>query len=80
MTERVGNPVPGASGCFLPPYNPEHVLLSTDRPMAVDPLTNGYLLMEYRRKHMEAQQRALEVLREVNRILRKPLAGIGAVR
>jgi pyruvate ferredoxin oxidoreductase alpha subunit/phenylglyoxylate dehydrogenase alpha subunit len=35
--------------------------------MAVDPLTNGELLMEYRCKHLMAQQAALEVLEAVDK-------------
>ncbi len=32
--------------------------------MAVDPLTTGHLLMEYRKKHLEAQQACLQVIEE----------------
>lgn len=52
---------------FLPcGYCPEHILLDPRRPMAVDPLTNGDLLTDYRRKHLEAQQAALGVWDEID--------------
>jgi phenylglyoxylate dehydrogenase alpha subunit len=35
--------------------------------MAVDPLTHGHLLMEYREKHMAAQQNALEVIDKIDK-------------
>ena len=45
----------------------DSIILDPERPMAVDPLTNGALLMEYRYKHLKAQQAALEVIEEVDR-------------
>ncbi|MHC1719681.1 MAG: transketolase C-terminal domain-containing protein [Clostridiaceae bacterium] len=52
---------------FLPEYNQTHVILDPEKPMAVDPMTPGELLMEYRRSHLEAMQRALYVLEDVDR-------------
>lgn len=66
MTERVEVPDQEDVDSFLPPYKPEHIILDPEKPMAVDPLTNGNLLMEYRRKHLEAQQAALEVIEEAD--------------
>lgn len=36
--------------------------------MAVDPLTNGNLLTEYRLKHMMGQQNALKLLEELDKV------------
>jgi len=67
MSERVEIPDQETVDAFLPPYVPEHILLDPERPMAVDPLTNGYLLTEYRLKHMLAQQHALKLMEELDR-------------
>ncbi len=67
MSERVDVPDQNEVDAFLPDrYDPEHIYLDPARPMAVDPLTNGDLLTLYRRKHLEAQQQALTVIREVD--------------
>ena len=67
MTERVEVPAQKDIDQFLPAYEAGHLILDPRRPMAIDPLTSGYLLMEYRKKHMEAQIAALGVLGEVDR-------------
>ena len=66
MTERVEIPDQADVDAFLPPYHPTHILLDPERPMAVDPLTHGYLLTEYRLKHMAAQQNALKLFDEID--------------
>ena len=71
MTEKVKIPAKEQVNAFLPAYKPEHIILDPERPMAVDPLTNGPLLTEYRQKHMEAQQNALGVIEEVDREYRE---------
>lgn len=67
MTEKVMIPEQEKVDGFLGTYQPEHILLDPDRPMSVDPLTNGGLVMEYRHKHLKAQQKALNVIDEVDR-------------
>jgi phenylglyoxylate dehydrogenase alpha subunit len=67
MTEKVIVPDQEDVDKFLPSYNPIHIKLDPDEPMAVDPLTHGHLLMEYREKHMAAQQNALEVIDGVDK-------------
>lgn len=67
MTERVLIPEQEKVDDFLGRYHAEHLILDPKRPMAVDPLTNGRLLMEYRYHHLKAQQAALEVLDETDR-------------
>jgi len=52
---------------FLPEYKQTHVIFDPEMPMAVDPMTPGELLMEYRKSHLEAMQRALNVLEDVDR-------------
>ena len=64
MSERVEIPEQVEVESFLPPYHSEHILLDPLKPMAVDPLTTGDLLMEYRKKHLEAQQACLQVIDE----------------
>ena len=67
MSERVDVPDQSKVDSFLPDgYDPEHIYLDPSRPMAVDPLTNGDLLTLYRRRHLEAHQAALTVIREVD--------------
>ncbi len=66
MSERVELPTLAEVDGFLPPYSSRHIILDPDHPMAVDPLTNGRLLMGYRRKHMEAQAAALRVIEQVD--------------
>lgn len=65
LSERVEIPPAKLVDNFLPPYQPKHIKLDPQKPMAVDPLTTGDLLMDYRQKHLRAQQNALEVLKEV---------------
>jgi len=67
MTERVLIPEQEKVDAFLGSYKPEHIILDPEKPMAVDPLTNGVLVMEYRNKHLKAQQNALTVLDEVDK-------------
>jgi len=67
MSERVEIPDPEMVKEFLPPYTSKHILLDPDYPQAVDPLTSGYLLQEYRQKHLAAQQTALKVIPKANK-------------
>jgi len=67
MSEKVIVPDQSEVDAFLPEcYEPQHIYLDPSRPMAVDPLTNGHLLMEYRQKHLEAHQQALAVIEDVD--------------
>ena len=67
MSERVEVPSQEDVDAFLPKYNPQHIILDPLKPMAVDPLTNGYLLTEYRLKHMMGQQHALKLIEELDK-------------
>lgn len=66
LTERVEIPEQEQVDHFLPQYHPEHVILDPQRPMAVDPMTPGALMMKYRRNHLEAMQSALHVIDTVD--------------
>lgn len=57
---------------FLPPHsNNFPALLDPDRPVSLDPMTPGNLLMRYRRSHLEAMQKALEVIDETDALFAK---------
>lgn len=66
LMERVEIPDQELVDKFLPPRRAEHVVLDPRRPMAVDPMTPGPLLMKYRRNHLEAMQAALTVIDAVD--------------
>lgn len=66
LIERVEIPDQELVDQFLPPRRAEHVILDPQRPMAVDPMTPGHLLMKYRRDHLEAMQAALAVIDAVD--------------
>jgi len=51
---------------FLPPFKIDHIKLDPREPMAVDPLTPGDLLTEYRLKHVQAMERAKRVIDRVD--------------
>jgi pyruvate ferredoxin oxidoreductase alpha subunit/phenylglyoxylate dehydrogenase alpha subunit len=67
MTERIILPGQMAVDEFLPPWKNEHILLDPREPMAVDPLTPGDLLTEYRYKHVQAMKKAKDVIGEVDK-------------
>ncbi|MCF8010319.1 MAG: phenylglyoxylate dehydrogenase [Clostridiales bacterium] len=66
LMERVEVPPQEKVDQFLPGYNPQHVKFNPSEPMAVDPLTPGDILMEYREDHLKAAHKALEVIDDVD--------------
>lgn len=66
LTERVEVPTKEEVEAFLPPYKPTHATLDPNRPMAIDPLTPGNILIQYRAGHLAAMQRALAKLEEID--------------
>lgn len=66
MVERVEVPEQEEVDAFLPPYRNNMAYLDPNDPMAVDPLTNGALMTEYRCSHMLAMQAALKKLAEID--------------
>jgi len=67
MTEPIFTPDQEVVDDYLPPYRPEHIKLDPQDVMSVDPLTPGHLLMEYRRRHVEGQRKALDIIAEADR-------------
>ncbi len=66
MSEAVDVPLQDMVDRFLPPFRMEHIKLDPAEPMSVDPLTPGDLLTEYRWKHVQAMQRAKEVIDRID--------------
>lgn len=66
LVERVEIPEQSKVDAFLPPVSFDHVVLDPLRPMAVDSLTSGEVLMRYRMAHLEAMQKTLDVLEEID--------------
>ncbi|MDL2307200.1 hypothetical protein LJC48_04120 [Desulfovibrio sp. OttesenSCG-928-C06] len=66
LTERVEVPAQEDVNKFLPAYKPDHVAFDPKRPMAIDPLTPGNILIQYRAGHLAAMQRALTKLEKVD--------------
>lgn len=66
LTERVEIPNANDVNVFLPKYKGDHAILDPKRPMAVDPLTSGDFLMEYRATHLQSMQKSLKVLEDVD--------------
>jgi len=53
---------------FLPPYQPEHVILDPDNPMSVGQIVmDDSYYTEYRYQQQEAMDQALEVIEEVDK-------------
>lgn len=52
---------------FLPAASFDHATLDPDNPFALDPLTPGPLLMKYRKSHLDAMEKALDVIEQVDR-------------
>lgn len=66
LTERVEVPSREDVLKFLPDYKTNHIAFDPDRPMAIDPLTPGNILIQYRKGHLDAMQRALGTLEQVD--------------
>lgn len=66
LTEGVDIPSQEDVDKFLPTYNQTHLAFDPKNPMAIDPLTPGHILMEYRQNHLEAMQNALNVIDRVD--------------
>lgn len=70
QTERVEIPDQETVDAFLPKYKNNLAALDPNEPMAVDPLTEGHLLTEYRRAHIAAMQNAFEKLEQTDAAFR----------
>lgn len=67
LTEGVDLPLQEEVDKFLPPISAERTVLDPDHPLALDPLTPGPLMMKYRKTHLDAMEKALDVIEEVDR-------------
>lgn len=66
LTEGVNLPEQGEVNQILPPPSFDHAVLDPDDPFALDPLTPGPILMKYRKTHLKAMEKALQVIEEVD--------------
>lgn len=67
LTEGVDVPEQAEVDDFLPAPSFHHCVLDPKTPFALDPLTPGPLLMKYRKSHLDAMEKALEVIEEIDR-------------
>lgn len=67
LFERIDIPEQSEVDAFLPKYNPTHYAFDPKRPMAIDPLTPGDILTEYRESHLQAMQNALDIIDQVDK-------------
>ena len=71
LTERVVVPEQSMVDQYLAGSRPPEALLDPKKPLSLDPMTPGNLLMKYRASHLEALQRALVKLEEVDEEFQK---------
>ncbi len=67
LTEGVDVPEQEEVDKFLPAPSFDHCVLDPERPFALDPLTPGPLLMKYRKNHLDAMEKALDVIEEIDK-------------
>lgn len=67
LTERVEIPSQEQVDEFLPRYKCEHVAYDPKNPMAVDPLTPGEILINYRENHLQSMQKVKDIIEKVDR-------------
>ena len=67
LTERVEIPSQEQVDEFLHRYKCEHVAYDPQHPMAVDPLTPGEILINYRENHLQSMQKVKDIIEKVDR-------------
>lgn len=67
LTEGVDVPDQKEVDEFLPAPSFVHCVLDPEKPFALDPLTPGPLLMKYRKSHLDAMEKALDVIEEIDK-------------
>ena len=67
LTEGVDVPDQKEVDEFLPAPSFAHCVLDPEKPFALDPLTPGPLLMKYRKSHLDAMEKALDVIEEIDK-------------
>lgn len=66
LIEGVDVPTAEEVDAFLPAPTFNHAVLDPRTPMALDPLTPGNILMKYRKTHLEAMQKAIDIIDAVD--------------
>jgi len=66
LVEGVNIPSQEEVDAFLPPVHFNHAILDPANPMSVDSLTSGEVLTRYRKSHLEAMRKALDVIEETD--------------
>lgn len=66
LVEGVEVPAQEQVDAFLPPVSFNHAVLDPSNPFALDPLTAGPILMQYRKSHLEAMGRVQEKLEQTD--------------
>lgn len=67
LTEGVDVPDQKEVDEFLPAPSFAYCVLDPKKPFALDPLTSGPLLMKYRKSHLDAMEKALDVIEEIDK-------------
>ncbi len=67
LTEGVDVPDQKEVDEFLPAPSFAHCVLDPKKPFALDPLTPGPLLMKYRKSHLDAMEKALDIIEEIDK-------------
>ena len=67
LTEGVDVPSQEEVDSFLPAPSFDHAKLDPEDPFSLDPMTPGPLLMKYRKNHLDAMDRAKEIIEEIDR-------------
>lgn len=71
LTEGVDLPLQEEVDSFLPAPSFDHCVLDPNKPMALDPLTPGPIMLRYRKTHLEAMQAAKAVIEEIDKEFEK---------
>ena len=71
LTEGVDLPLQEEVDDFLPAPAFDHCVLDPNKPMALDPLTPGPIMLRYRKTHLEAMAKAKEVIEEIDKEFEK---------
>lgn len=66
LAEGVDMPTREEAEAFLPAPSFNHAVLDPENPFALDPLTPGPILMKYRKTHLDAMEKALDVIDEAD--------------
>ena len=71
LIEGVDVPSQEEVDAFLPAPTFNHAVLDPRTPMALDPMTPGNILMKYRKSHLDAMNKAIDVIDEIDKKFEK---------